>query len=458
MSSTPLAEAEENVFDLTEVVPETERLDSSLQKAKAQLTVKTRRHRPSRSRLRDSLSSTEGEDSLDAKSYSGLLPGSSSPLYPSIYCSSPFCDLHPSSSPARRDRAFTFDPCPGTADSEKNEPRRRALLNTSSPANLHQKDHAQLRQEHHVDLPQDKPVNQQQENHTDLPKSKRDAVETEDTDQVQLCKKDHDEPCKEEDHVQVRKRDQVHPRGKDHVQLHEENHSSLLQEDHLQKAKRDLVHPRKKEHREQLQEENHCLLRQREHSQSEDDSHDVGSDEPSSPTVLLDKKTRRRFLDLGVTLWRTYGRVRKERASRHSAENRPETAETAESRTPRTSGPPFVSFSWFSERIRGSGSPKHSSQSPAKSHSEDEELKTKSRSSKKESSQPYQSLSDLSDEGCDDHAEPCLIRKKPILRFSSSGRDRMEKQNGIQRDKKDNGHDGDGQKLLTTLSQSKNYE
>lgn len=31
-----------------------------------------------------------------------------------------------------------------------------------------------------------------------------------------------------------------------------------------------------------------------------DDSHDTGPDEPDSPTVLLDKKTRRRFLDLGL--------------------------------------------------------------------------------------------------------------------------------------------------------------
>lgn len=30
-----------------------------------------------------------------------------------------------------------------------------------------------------------------------------------------------------------------------------------------------------------------------------DDGRDIASDEPSSPTVLLDKKTRRRFLDLG---------------------------------------------------------------------------------------------------------------------------------------------------------------
>lgn len=51
--------------DLTEAVPETERLDSSLQKAKAQLSIKTRRHRPSRTRLRDSLSSIDGEDVID---------------------------------------------------------------------------------------------------------------------------------------------------------------------------------------------------------------------------------------------------------------------------------------------------------------------------------------------------------------------------------------------------------
>uniref|UniRef100_A0A8B9VXK4 Sterile alpha motif domain containing 14 n=1 Tax=Anas zonorhyncha TaxID=75864 RepID=A0A8B9VXK4_9AVES len=50
----------------TAVVPETPRLDSSLQKARARLLAKGRRHRPSRSRLRDSASSTEGEEGLDA--------------------------------------------------------------------------------------------------------------------------------------------------------------------------------------------------------------------------------------------------------------------------------------------------------------------------------------------------------------------------------------------------------
>jgi len=53
------------ISDLTEVVPETERLDSSLQKAKAQLSIKTKRHRPSRTRLRDSVSSIDGDDSTD---------------------------------------------------------------------------------------------------------------------------------------------------------------------------------------------------------------------------------------------------------------------------------------------------------------------------------------------------------------------------------------------------------
>ncbi|XP_021233291.1 sterile alpha motif domain-containing protein 14, partial [Numida meleagris] len=52
--------------DFTAVVPETPRLDSSLQKARARLLAKSRRHRPSRSRLRDSASSTEGEEGLEA--------------------------------------------------------------------------------------------------------------------------------------------------------------------------------------------------------------------------------------------------------------------------------------------------------------------------------------------------------------------------------------------------------
>lgn len=53
--------------DFNDVIPETQRLDSSLQKARAQLSAKGRRQRPSRSRLRDSVSSTEGDDIQDKK-------------------------------------------------------------------------------------------------------------------------------------------------------------------------------------------------------------------------------------------------------------------------------------------------------------------------------------------------------------------------------------------------------
>ncbi|XP_073485682.1 neurabin-1 isoform X1 [Aquarana catesbeiana] len=57
----------DDVFDFNEAVPETERLDSKAQKTRAHLIVKSKRHRPSRPRLRDSVSSTDGEDSIERK-------------------------------------------------------------------------------------------------------------------------------------------------------------------------------------------------------------------------------------------------------------------------------------------------------------------------------------------------------------------------------------------------------
>ncbi|KAF4794290.1 protein phosphatase 1 regulatory subunit 9A [Turdus rufiventris] len=53
--------------DLNEAVPETERLDSKALRTRAQLSVKNKRQRPSRTRLYDSISSTDGEDSLERK-------------------------------------------------------------------------------------------------------------------------------------------------------------------------------------------------------------------------------------------------------------------------------------------------------------------------------------------------------------------------------------------------------
>ncbi|XP_042744727.1 neurabin-1 isoform X2 [Lagopus leucura] len=55
--------------DFNEAVPETERLDSKALKTRAQLSVKNKRQRPTRTRLYDSISSTDGEDSLERKNF-----------------------------------------------------------------------------------------------------------------------------------------------------------------------------------------------------------------------------------------------------------------------------------------------------------------------------------------------------------------------------------------------------
>lgn len=60
--------------------------------------------------------------------------------------------------------------------------------------------------------------------------------------------------------------------------------------------------------------------------------------------------------------------------------------------------------------------------------------------------------------GRDVCAEGRVVKKKTILPFSSGGRDKTEKQNGVQKDKRDSGHDGDDQKLLTSQSQCKNLD
>ncbi|XP_044148950.1 neurabin-1 isoform X1 [Bufo gargarizans] len=57
----------DDVFGFNEAIPETERLDSKVLKTRAHLIVKNKRHRPSRARLGDSISSTDGEDSIERK-------------------------------------------------------------------------------------------------------------------------------------------------------------------------------------------------------------------------------------------------------------------------------------------------------------------------------------------------------------------------------------------------------
>ncbi|XP_061110228.1 neurabin-1 isoform X2 [Conger conger] len=66
--------------DLSKAVSQTERLNSEALKARAQLAGKSCRQRPSRSLLRDSISSTEGDDSLERKASEscGARPSSTS--------------------------------------------------------------------------------------------------------------------------------------------------------------------------------------------------------------------------------------------------------------------------------------------------------------------------------------------------------------------------------------------
>ncbi|XP_077475139.1 sterile alpha motif domain-containing protein 14 isoform X2 [Stigmatopora argus] len=92
----------DSVFELNWVIPETELLDNSIQKGRAQLS---RRHRPSRSRCHDnSVSSNEGDDSLDVKQDSAT-NSAPSPLQPTARGSSP----SPDSLLSARSSAFSFD-------------------------------------------------------------------------------------------------------------------------------------------------------------------------------------------------------------------------------------------------------------------------------------------------------------------------------------------------------------
>ncbi|NWW50488.1 NEB1 protein, partial [Pedionomus torquatus] len=99
--------------DFNEAVPETERLDSKALKTRAQLSVKNKRQRPSRTRLYDSISSTDGEDSLERKpsdSHSSPMHIPQSPLPSCMRASSPASDSGASSlSPVASSAAISLD-------------------------------------------------------------------------------------------------------------------------------------------------------------------------------------------------------------------------------------------------------------------------------------------------------------------------------------------------------------
>ncbi|NXG68231.1 NEB1 protein, partial [Baryphthengus martii] len=116
--------------DFNEAVPETERLDSKALKTRAQLSVKNKRQRPSRTRLYDSISSTDGEDSLERKpphSYSSPMHISKSPLPLCMRASSPASDSGASSlSPMASSAAISLDNL--TENQEEGQHRKRGVL------------------------------------------------------------------------------------------------------------------------------------------------------------------------------------------------------------------------------------------------------------------------------------------------------------------------------------------
>ncbi|XP_060799415.1 sterile alpha motif domain-containing protein 14-like [Neoarius graeffei] len=294
----------DSVFaDLNSAIPETELLDNSIQKSRAPLPLKSRRNRPSRSRLTDSLSSTEGDEGPDTRSAD--TPLHSAPLHSFLRDSTLTPELLLSSFDSALTRRTTEEP---------KAHRYRQLTNTTS---------------HDALLPPAPPS---------------------------PCRS-----CPETSPV------------------------------HFRRGRRP---------------ESEVLV--------SDDSQDDTVAESDSPTVVLDKKTKRRFLDLGVTLRRSYVRVKKDNAKRFSLGSR----ELCENSS-RHSGS-FVPFSWFSDSHRSSStssSPRMGahSRSPSKSDSQEsafsDEFSPKSPlapSESRSSHHPYQTLSQSSDERAD---EPQCVAK-----------------------------------------------
>ncbi|KAM8845209.1 sterile alpha motif domain-containing protein 14 isoform 1-T1 [Spinachia spinachia] len=280
-----------SVFDLNEV-PETELLDSSIQKCRAQLSIKARRPRPSTSRYRDSMSSTEGDDSMERK-----------------VCHSSVDEGASLAAPQR-----------GRYHQLTNATSQEALVTPSSSPSRY---------------------------------------------------------CPSSDCSRV----------------------------YMRRSRRP---------------DSEVLV--------SDSSQDTSPADADSSTVVFDKKTKRRFLDLGVTLRRSYIRVRKDKSNKLSVGSR----ETSES-PPRSSGS-FVPFSWFTEG-RGSpssfGTPPPSPKvsmttrplSPRRSHSQESALSQEfsppphdsssscppvDSSSSSRSSHPYHTLSQSSDEPFEESSCPAL--------------------------------------------------
>ncbi|XP_030056539.1 neurabin-1 [Microcaecilia unicolor] len=112
----------DDVFEFTEAFPESERPDAKAVKTRVQLAMRNKRQKPSRGRLCDSISSTDGEDSLERKtphSYGSPMHFANSPLPVSVTACSPASDSGASSlSPGAGSSAFSND---YTAEKQEDE-------------------------------------------------------------------------------------------------------------------------------------------------------------------------------------------------------------------------------------------------------------------------------------------------------------------------------------------------
>ncbi|XP_047184233.1 sterile alpha motif domain-containing protein 14 isoform X3 [Scophthalmus maximus] len=311
------------VDDLNEV-PETELLDNTIQKGRAQLSVKARRHRPSRSRYRDSVSSTEGDDGL-VTSQDSPLHSTRSPLHLAMRGSSP----SPDSLLSARSPAFSFE-----TSLVRRSPEDAGVSLAAPPRGRY---------------------------HQLTNTTSQEALVTPSSPTCKSC-----------------------PSSSDGSPVY------------MRRNKRP---------------DSEVLVSDR--------SRDTSPADPGSPTVVFDKKTKRRFLDLGVTLRRSYIRVRKDKSNRLSVGSR----EMSES-PPRSSGS-FVPFSWFTEgrgSVSSSGTPPCSPKAPGprKSQSQESTLSEEFSpphtfsssspavdSSSSRSSHPYHTLSQSSDEPGDDPS--CVV-------------------------------------------------
>nr|XP_028692211.1 sterile alpha motif domain-containing protein 14 isoform X1 [Macaca mulatta] len=388
MASSKLREPVDEVFDLDLAVPETARLDSSLHKARAQLLAKGRRHRPSRSRLRDSASSAEDGEGSDGPG-GKVTDGCGSPLH---RLRSP---LHSGpGSPAGG--SFCLDP-PGLRRSlDEDEPppspltRYRPLHNATSHEGL----------------------------------------------AAASCSPPRSAPSSDSSPSFVRR----HPRAEPHSEGERRPalHRLLVAPGRSSPSGPGAHRSRGRGNwaewlREVESERCGSPILYRTHTKCQtlwalgqpDDSHDASPPEPASPTIGLDKKTRRKFLDLGVTLRRaSTGKSRKEKGSNRLSMGSRESVEGSG----RSGVSPFLPFSWFTDSGKGSASsgsttspacsPKHEGFSPKKSASQESTLSddsTPPSSSPKipsgprqevKCSYPYHTLSQSSDEFLDEPLPP----------------------------------------------------